>query len=91
MVATTSGLPSARILASWESWEKVCRSFSPLPSMAFAVLSMNLPTELLDNVLSGPSSVASRDSCVLTSSHSIGTAVRSSGILDPLTMRGVPD
>ena len=42
---------------------------------------MNRPAELLDSVLSGPSSVASLDNWVLTSSHSIGTAVRDCGIV----------
>ena len=66
----------------------VSRSLSPLPSSASAVVSMNRPTDVLDTSLVGPRSVASRVNWALTSSHSIGTAVRSVSITAPSRMVG---
>lgn len=49
---------------------------------------MNRPTDVPDTPLLGPKSVASRISWVLTSSHSTGTAVRSTGMTAPSRMTG---
>ena len=90
MMSTMLPLPSAKILAAPDSWASVCRSLAPLPSSAFAALSMNLETEVPDTPVFGPNSVASRISWVFTSSHSTGTAVRSLGITAPSRMVGPP-
>ncbi len=80
MMSTTLPLPSASTRATPESWEMVSRSFAPLPFIALAALSMKRETEVPLTPLCGPRSVASRMICSLTSSHSTGTAVRSSGM-----------
>ena len=49
---------------------------------------MNRPTDVPDTPLLGPKSVASRINWVLTSSHSTGTAVRSTGMTAPSCMTG---
>ncbi len=59
-----------------------------MPSSALAALSMNRPTDVPDTPLLGPKSVASLINWVLTSSHSTGTAVRSTGITAPSGMTG---
>ena len=66
MTPTMSPLPSARIRLSPDSCPMVSRSLSPLPSMAPAALSMNLPTEVVDRSRVGPRSVASLFNCSLT-------------------------
>ena len=67
------------------------RSFSPLPCNASAVLVMNRPTDVVDTPLEGPSSVANLINCALISSHSTGTAVRSSPMTAPSAMVGPVD
>ena len=57
-------------------------------AIAFAALSMNRPAALEASPPVGPRSVASRVNCFLTSSHSTGTAVRSSGIVAPSAILG---
>src|SRR6476660_2698881 len=42
MMSTMLPLPSAKILAAPDNWASVCRSLSPLPSSAFAALSITL-------------------------------------------------
>ena len=49
---------------------------------------MNRDTDGVDTSLFGPKSVASRINWVLTSSHSTGTAVRSTGITAPSAIIG---
>ena len=65
-MSTILPLPSARTRLSPDSWAMVSRSFSPLPSMAPAALSMNRPTDDVDWSRVGPRSVASRVNCSLT-------------------------
>ncbi len=91
ITSTMLPLPSARMRLSPDSWAMVSRSFSPLPSMAPAALSMNRPTEEVDSSMVGPRSVASRVNCSLTWSHSTGTAVRSVSMTAPSRITGPPD
>ena len=92
MMSTMLPLPSARIRPTPDSWASVCRSLSPLPSIALAALSMNRDTDGAGHRRClGPNSVASRISWALTSSHSTGTAVRSTGITAPSGIVGPLD
>ena len=68
----------------------VSRSLSPLPSIALAALSMKRPTDEPETPLLGPRSVARRESWVLISSHSTGTAVRSVSMTAPSRIVGPP-
>jgi hypothetical protein len=88
MMSTMLPPPSAMMRPTRDSCANVWRSLSPLPPKASAVLSMNRAIEVLDTLLRGPRSVASRVNWVLTSSHSTGTAVRSTGITAPSRIVG---
>jgi hypothetical protein len=88
MISVMSPLPSAMTLLIPASWLRECRSFSPLPSNAFAALSMKRPTELVAASPLGPRSEANLSNCSLTSSHSTGTAVSSWGMTAPSAMAG---
>ena len=88
MMSVMFPLPSARIRLSPVSWRIVSRSLSPLPSMALAALSMNRPTDDVDAAVLGPRSVDNRISWVLISSHSTGTAVRSTSMTSPSRIVG---
>ena len=50
MMSTMLPLPSARMRPTPDSCAIVCRSLSPLPSRAFAALSMKRPTEVVETL-----------------------------------------
>ncbi len=89
MMSTMLPLPFAMVRATPDSWVSVWRNFSPLsPCSALAALSMNRDIDGVDTLAFGPKSVANRINWDLTSSHSTGTAVRSTGITAPSAMTG---
>ncbi len=92
MMSTMFPLPLARMRPTPDSSASVWRSLSPLPlPSASATLSMNRGIDGLETLLLGLNSVARRISWSFTSSHSTGTAVRSSGIRAPSAMTGPLD
>ncbi len=89
-VPNRSCRPSEIVRIAVASCCRLSRRAGPCPSALAAATSRTSPSAPCGSVSSGPSSVVSRVSCSVISSHSTGTAVRSTGIVAPTGSSGPP-